>query len=160
MAIQLLRALTSARVIALDVTEEKLALARTVGAHEAVLSDEHAADRIRELTGGTGAQVVLDFVGAAPTVATAGAAAAIDSDVTIVGIGGGALPVGFGVLPFNTTVTAPYWGSRSELAEVLDLAHAAVDVHVETYTLDEAPLAYERLHAYKINGRAVILPQS
>ncbi|NED16259.1 NAD(P)-dependent alcohol dehydrogenase [Streptomyces sp. SID9124] len=160
-AIQLLRALTSARVIALDVNEDKLALARTVGAHETVLSDAHAADRIRELTGGVGAQVVLDFVGAPPTVATAGAAAAIDSDVTIVGIGGGALPVGFGVLPFNTTVTAPYWGSRSELAEVLDLAHAgAVDVHVETYTLDEAPLAYERLHAGKINGRAVILPQS
>ncbi|WP_406290108.1 NAD(P)-dependent alcohol dehydrogenase [Streptomyces sp. NBC_00209] len=160
-AIQLLRALTAVRVIALDVTEDKLALARTVGAHETVLSDEHAAARIRELTGGTGAQVVLDFVGAPPTVATAGAAAAIDSDVTIVGIGGGALPVGFGALPFNTTVTAPYWGSRSELAEVLDLARTgAVDVHVETYPLDEAPLAYERLHAGKINGRAVILPQS
>ncbi|WP_406447619.1 NAD(P)-dependent alcohol dehydrogenase [Streptomyces sp. NBC_00876] len=158
-AIQLLRAMTAVRVIALDVTEDKLALARAVGAHETVLSDRHAADRIRELTGGIGAQVVLDFVGAPPTVATAGAAAAIDSDVTIVGIGGGALPVGFGSLPFSTTVTAPYWGSRSELAEVLDLARTgAVEVHVETYSLDEAPLAYERLHDGRINGRAVILP--
>lgn len=158
-AIQLLRAMTAVRVIALDVTEDKLALARTVGAHETVLSDEHAAARIRELTGGIGAQVVLDFVGAPPTVATAGAAAAIDSDVTIVGIGGGALPVGFGFLPLNTTVSAPYWGSRSELAEVLDLARAgSVDVHVETYSLDEAPLAYERLHDGRISGRAVILP--
>lgn len=67
--------------------------------------------------------------------------------------------MGFGSLPFSTTVTAPYWGSRSELAEVLDLAHAgAVKVHVETYSLDEAPLAYERLHDGRINGRAVILP--
>ncbi|WP_326763938.1 NAD(P)-dependent alcohol dehydrogenase [Streptomyces sp. NBC_01591] len=158
-AIQLLRAMTAVRVIALDVTEDKLALARAVGAHETVLSDKDAAAKVRELTGGVGAQVILDFVGAPPTVATAGAAAAIDSDVTIVGIGGGALPVGFGSLPYNTTVTSPYWGSRSELAEVLDLAHAgSVEVHVETYTLDEAPLAYERLHHGKINGRAVILP--
>ncbi|MFB6711112.1 MULTISPECIES: NAD(P)-dependent alcohol dehydrogenase [unclassified Streptomyces] len=158
-AIQLLRAMTAVRVIALDVTDEKLALARAVGAHETLLSDANAAAKVRELTGGVGAQVVLDFVGAPPTVATAGAAAAIDSDVTIVGLGGGALPVGFGSLPYNTTVSSPYWGSRAELAEVLDLARAgAVEVHVETYTLDEAPLAYERLHDGRINGRAVILP--
>ncbi|CAM5288867.1 L-threonine 3-dehydrogenase [Streptomyces microflavus] len=50
-AIQLLRAMTAARVIALDVTEEKLDLARAVGAHEAVLSDEKAAARVMELTG-------------------------------------------------------------------------------------------------------------
>ncbi|MFI6489778.1 hypothetical protein [Streptomyces sp. NPDC050564] len=28
----------------------------------------------------------------------------------------------------------------------------------ETYSLDEAPPAFERLHAGKVNGRAVILP--
>ncbi|MER7745509.1 NAD(P)-dependent alcohol dehydrogenase [Streptomyces bacillaris] len=158
-AIQLLRAMTAVRVVALDVTEEKLDLARAVGAHETVLSDEKAAARVLELTGGLGAHVVLDFVGAPPTVQTAGAAARVDGDVTIVGIGGGALPVGFGTLPYGTNVSAPYWGSRKELAEVLDLAHAgAVDVHVETYSIDEAPRAYERLHDGRINGRAVILP--
>ncbi|WP_419994721.1 NAD(P)-dependent alcohol dehydrogenase [Streptomyces boninensis] len=158
-AIQLLRAMTAARVIALDVTEEKLALAREVGAHETVISDAGAADKVRELTGGRGAQAVFDFVGAPPTVATAGAAAGVEGDVTIVGIGGGELPVGFGGLPFEVSVTAPYWGSRGELIEVLDLARAgAVSVHTETFSLDEAPEAYERLHAGKITGRAVILP--
>ncbi|MFD6918776.1 NAD(P)-dependent alcohol dehydrogenase [Streptomyces sp. NPDC059944] len=158
-AIQLLRAMTSARVIALDVSEDKLALARAVGAHEAVLSDAGAAAKVRELTGGLGARAVFDFVGAEPTVRTAGAVAAVEGDISIVGIGGGALPVGFGSLPFEVSVTAPYWGSRGELIEVLDLARAgAVSVHTETYSLDEAPLAYERLHAGGINGRAVILP--
>ncbi|MBF6170740.1 NAD(P)-dependent alcohol dehydrogenase [Nocardia blacklockiae] len=157
--IQLLRALSPARVIAMDVSEEKLELARTVGAHETVMSDAKAADRVKELTGGRGATAVFDFVGAAPTTATAGGCVAMEGDVTIVGIGGGTLPVGFGALPFEVAVTAPYWGSRGELREVLDLARAgAVDVHVETYSLEEAPLAYERLHAGKINGRAVILP--
>ncbi|GGQ17523.1 NAD(P)-dependent alcohol dehydrogenase [Streptomyces mutabilis] len=158
-AIQLLRALTSARVVALDVSEDKLRLAREVGAHEAVLSDEKAADAVRELTGGLGAEAVFDFVGAAPTVRTAGAVAAVEGDVTLVGIGGGSIPVGFGLLPFEVSVSAPYWGSRGELIEVLNLARSgAVSVHTETYSLDDAPLAYERLHGGKVNGRAVILP--
>ncbi|MFF9603509.1 NAD(P)-dependent alcohol dehydrogenase [Streptomyces sp. NPDC014684] len=158
-AIQLLRALTPARVIALDVSEDKLRLAKEVGAHEAVLSDADAAAAVRALTGGLGAEAVFDFVGAEPTVRTGGAVAAVEADVTIVGIGGGALPVGFGSLPFEVSVAAPYWGSRSELIEVLGLARSgAVSVHTETYSLDEAPLAYERLHAGKVNGRAVILP--
>ncbi|MDQ0982887.1 D-arabinose 1-dehydrogenase-like Zn-dependent alcohol dehydrogenase [Streptomyces sp. V2I9] len=29
---------------------------------------------------------------------------------------------------------------------------------METYAIDEAPLAYERLHEGRVNGRAVILP--
>jgi propanol-preferring alcohol dehydrogenase len=159
LAIQLLRALTPARVIALDVSDEKLDLARRVGAHETVLSDEGAAAKVRELTGGVGAQAVFDFVGAPPTVTTATACAAVEAEIAIVGLGGGAVPVGFGTVPYDAAVRAPYWGSRSELIEVLDLARSgALDVHVETYPLDRAPEVYERLHAGRINGRAVILP--
>lgn len=60
-AIQVLRVLTPARVIALDVDEQKLDLARTVGAHEALLSDESAAGKIREMADGRGAQGVFDL---------------------------------------------------------------------------------------------------
>jgi propanol-preferring alcohol dehydrogenase len=158
-AIQLLRALTPARVVALDVSEEKLRLAREVGAHEAVLSDARAAGAVREITGGLGAEAVFDFVGVEPTVRTAGAVAAVEADVTLVGIGGAGLPVGFGLLPFEVSVKAPYWGTRAELIEVLALARSGVlSVHTETFSLDDAPLAYERLHAGAVNGRAVVLP--
>ncbi|MFE7720588.1 NAD(P)-dependent alcohol dehydrogenase [Nocardia rhizosphaerihabitans] len=160
-AIQLLRAMTATRIIALDVSEDRLDLARRVGAHDTVISDSGAADRIRALTDGEGAQVILDFVGAPPTTATAAAAAGIAADIIIVGIGGGTVPVGFGALPYETTVSSPYWGTRTELVEVLDIARQGnVSVHVETFSLDEAPLAYERLHAGKITGRAVIVPDS
>ncbi|WP_406429087.1 NAD(P)-dependent alcohol dehydrogenase [Streptomyces sp. NBC_00147] len=159
-AIQLLRALSPAWVIALDVNEEKLALAREVGAHEAILSDAESVAVVRELTGGKGAEAVFDFVGATPTVATAGGCAAVEGDVTIVGLGGGSLAVGFGTTPYEASVTAPYWGSRSELMEVLDLARSGVvSVHVETYGIDDAPTAYQRLHDGTVRGRAVILPQ-
>ncbi|MFD8198739.1 NAD(P)-dependent alcohol dehydrogenase, partial [Streptomyces sp. NPDC059701] len=109
--------------------------------------------------GGRGPEAVSESVGVAPPERPAGAPAPLPGHVTLVGIGGGSLPVGFGVLPFEVSVNAPYWGSRSELIEVLNLARSgAVSVHTETYSLDDAPLAYERLHSGLVNGRAVILP--
>lgn len=160
LAVQLLRALTPARVVALDLSAEKRELAKAVGAHETLLSDDTAAGRIRELTGGTGAEVVLDFVGTPPTLAVAAASVAVEGDVTIVGLGGGTLAVGFGGgLPFEVSASFPYWGSRAELMEVVELARQeAVTSHVETFSLEEAPMAYERLHAGDVNGRAVVLP--
>lgn len=158
-AIQLLRALTSARVVALDVSPDKLLLAERVGAHETLASDALAADAIRKMTGGRGAAAVFDFVGAEPTVATATACAGMESYVSIVGIAGAAAKVGFGYTAFDCSVRSPYWGSRDELIEVLELArNGAIDVHVERFSLDEAPEAYRRLHAGTIDGRAVILP--
>ncbi|MFE7839689.1 NAD(P)-dependent alcohol dehydrogenase [Streptomyces sp. NPDC057474] len=140
LAVQLLRALTPARVVALDVSEEKLELAAKVGAHETLLSDGEAAARIRELTGGTGAEVVADFVGAEATLAVASASVAVEGDVTVVGLGGGTLAVGFGGgLPFEVSASFPYWGSRTELMEVLELARQGlVSSHVETFTLEQA----------------------
>ncbi|MEV0227238.1 NAD(P)-dependent alcohol dehydrogenase [Streptomyces sp. NPDC050704] len=160
LAVQLLRGLTSARVVALDVSKEKLALAQTVGAHETLRSDGEAAARIRELTGGVGAEVVLDFVGVEATLAVAAAVVAVEGDVTVVGIGGGTLAVGFGGgLPFEVSASAPYWGSRVELMEVVELARQGlVSSHVETFSIEDAPAAYARLHAGEINGRAVVLP--
>ncbi len=159
--IQILRAITGATVIALDMNDEKLALAREVGAHHAFLSNDDAVTAIRDLTEGQGASAVFDFVGVAPTVKIAGAAAAAEAEVTIVGIGGGALSVGFGTTAFDVTVRAPYWGSRSELIEVLELARRGqISVEVETFSLDEAPRAYQLLHDGKIRGRAVIVPNA
>ncbi len=157
--IQVLRAVTGATVVALDVTDEKLALASEVGAHRVLRSDPSAMEAIRSLTGGVGAQAVFDFVGAPPTVEIARKSVALDGVVQIVGIGGGLLPTGFFSTPMGASVRAPYWGTRTELMEVLDLARAgAVHVEVEKYTLDEAPEAYRRLHEGAVRGRAVVVP--
>jgi len=53
MAVQLVRAMSPAQVIALDVDAGKLELAKQVGATHAVQSGDTAAEEIRELTGGT-----------------------------------------------------------------------------------------------------------
>lgn len=158
--IQILKAITPARVIVLDISDEKLALARDVGADEVLRSDDpDVVSRIRELTGGEGAEAVFDFVGAEPTLAIARQAVALDGQVQIVGIGGGVLPTGFFSTPFGASVRAPYWGSRTELMEVLDLARAGlVRVHTERFGIDEAPEAYRRLHDGTVRGRAVVVP--
>lgn len=157
--IQILKALSAAQVIAVDLSEQKLVLAKDVGADHAMLSDDAAASSIRELTNGHGAEAVFDFVGAQPTVELAGKVIAVEGDLTIVGIGGGALPVGFGTIPYDVAVRAPYWGTRAELMEVLELARAGkITVETETFSLSDAPKAYENLHAGTIRGRAVIVP--
>ncbi|CAN5170936.1 NAD(P)-dependent alcohol dehydrogenase [soil metagenome] len=157
--IQILKALSGATVIALDVNDDKLELAKHVGADHVLLSNADAVAGIKALTDGRGADAVFDFVGVQPTVDLATAAAGAEADVTIVGIGGGVASVGFGVTAYDVSVKSPYWGSRSELIEVLDMARRGqITVEIEQYGIDDGPEAYERLAGGKIRGRAVILP--
>ena len=158
-AVQIARATTGAQVIAVDLKDEALALAEKVGAHHSIRSDGDAAQRIRDLTSGRGADVVLDFVGATTTLTLARSVARPMSDVTIVGIGGGEVPLSFFSQPYEVNIATTYWGSRPELAELLALA-ARGDVTAEStvYSLDDAVRAYRDLHEGKVTGRAVVVP--
>lgn len=159
MAVELLRELSPARIIAVDIDERKLQLARELGAHDVVPSDASAAETIRAMTGGLGAELVLDVVGNDATLATAAAAARVEGDLTILGIGGGTLPLSFFSVPYEVSVQTTYWGSATELMEVLDLARAGrISAKAATYSLDEATEIYERLERGDIDGRAVITP--
>jgi propanol-preferring alcohol dehydrogenase len=157
--IQILRAISPVTVVALDVSEEKLALATEVGAHHAFLSDEKAVDEVRRLSDGRGAIAVFDFVGVQATMDLGSRMLAVNGDQVMVGVGSGTLPAGFLDRPWESSVRAPYWGYRSELFEVLDLARAgAISVETEVFSLDDAPKAYEKLHEGTLRGRAVVVP--
>jgi alcohol dehydrogenase, propanol-preferring len=159
MAVELLRELSPARIIAVDIDETKLALAADLGAHETVVSDEHAAETIRAMTGGQGAELVLDVVGNDATLAFGAAAARVQGDLTILGIGGGTLPVSFFGIPYEVSVQTTYWGSITELMEVLDLARTGrLTARSTTYALEDAPHVYDLLAQGKVEGRAVITP--
>jgi propanol-preferring alcohol dehydrogenase len=81
--------------------------------------------------------------------------------VTIVGLGGGALPVNFNSPAKECSVASPYWGSIPELMEVISLAQAGkMKMLVEHFPLERASEAYHLLHDGKIQGRAVILPNA
>jgi alcohol dehydrogenase, propanol-preferring len=159
MAVQILRALSPARVIAVDTSEEKLRLAREVGAEEAVMAGEEAAAAINEAMQGRGAELVLDMVGSDDTLAVSAQIVRFESHLTVVGLAGGTFQFAFGALPFECQLTIPYWGSAVELMEVLDLARAGtIRSHVERFSLDRVEDAYEKMRGGNLDGRAVICP--
>ncbi len=159
MAVQMLRALTPATVIAVDKRPEALTLAESVGAHAGVLADDDAAATITELSKGKGADVVLDVVGADQTLALGAAVTRPLGQLTIVGIAGGTLPVSYFGIAYEVSVATTYWGTRPELTEVLSLAQSGmITPHVQRFSLAEAPEVYERLAAGDIDGRAVVVP--
>ena len=161
LGVQLVKATTAARVIAVDTRPEALELARSGGADEVLHSDDHTAAAIRARTAGHGADVVLDFVGSQATLAMAAAASRMLGDVCIVGLAGGTLPVSFFGVPYEVSIQTTYWGSRPELVEVLDLAaRGLIRPHTTTFPLDSAVDAYHHLAEGKLAGRAVIVPNA
>jgi propanol-preferring alcohol dehydrogenase len=160
MAIQVLKALSgAATVIAVDTSTAKLETAKKMGADETLMSGDDAVKRIKDITRGQGANLVLDMVGAKPTLQMAVQISRVLGHVTIVGLGGGALPVNFNSPAKECSVASPYWGSIPELMEVVSLAQAGkIKMLVEEFPLERASEAYHLLHDGKIQGRAVILP--
>jgi alcohol dehydrogenase, propanol-preferring len=159
MAVQILKATTAARVVAVDTKEEALDLARSLGADHVVAPGETAAKEIRGITDGRGADAVFDFVGSDATLQLGVATSRPLGDLTIVGIAGGSYPLGFFSLPYEVSIQSVYWGSRSELVELLDLAARGL-VHAEMtiFPLEKAPEAYRALHDGTLSGRAVVVP--
>lgn len=158
-AIQLLKALTQATVVVLDVADDKLEFARSVGADHAFLSNPDAVESVKGITRGLGADVVFDFVGIQPTADLAAGMVRTAGSVVVVGVATGAVPIGQTTVPLDVAGRAINWGSRTELMEVVELAkRGAISIHTERYTLDEATQAYENLHAGTVRGRAVIVP--
>lgn len=158
-AIQILRATTQVNVVALDVGDEQLDFAKKVGADHAFRSDPAAIESVKDITGGLGADVVFDFVGIQATADLSAGMIATGGHIVVIGVASGAVPIGQRTVPLDVTGRAINWGSRAELMEVVQLAkRGAIEIHVEKYSLDQAPEAYDKLHAGKIRGRAVIVP--
>ncbi len=159
--IQMIKALSGARVVALDVDDAKLKLALDSGADETLRSDDPGVvAKARELTHGRGADAVFDFAGFQSSLDVAKQLVGVGGEFHIVGLGmgGATVPVGFFTTPYESPVMTSYWGYRGELIEVIELARRhQVRVHVERFTIDQAPEAYRRLHDGTLTGRAVVV---
>jgi len=159
MAVQIAKVTTSATIIAIDSRSEALELATFLGANYAFKVGDEIQSKVKDLTGGRGAEVVLDFVGNEQTMALGASICRALGDFTIVGIAEGVIPFSCLPLPYGATLKTTYWGSRVELAEVLDLAaHHLISPIISKFTLEEASQVYLDLAAGKIKGRAVIVP--
>jgi propanol-preferring alcohol dehydrogenase len=160
LGIQILKATTAARVVAVDPKDTALRLADDLGADLSLAPESSAAAEIRSFTGGRGADLVVDFVGSDATLALGAAVTRSLGDLTIVGIAGGTLAVSFFSVPYEVSIQTTYWGSRPELVEVLDLgARGLLRPKITTFTLHHALDAYSALEAGRLDGRAVVVPE-
>jgi propanol-preferring alcohol dehydrogenase len=159
MGVQLLKATTGARVIAVDTDENKLEIAKTLGADVVLRSDASAAEAIRKVTRSVGADLVLDMVGSDATLALGAKSLRAEGRLVIIGLALGTLPVNFFGLPYGAEVATSYWGTVTELIELVAMARAGrIRMDVETFPLAQAPQVYEKLRRGEIRGRAVIVP--
>lgn len=154
LAVQILRATTTAQVVAVDPRHEARKLATDLGAHHAGASVEEA------MTAGL-ADVVLDFVGSDQTMAAGGSVLAPGGRLVVVGGARGRMVVGKGLaLPLGWQVSAPFWGAREDLVAVVELAERGLLAPVvEAVPFADVALAYERLHSGGVTGRLVVVPE-
>jgi propanol-preferring alcohol dehydrogenase len=159
MAVQTLRAMCSAQIIAVDRNREKVDLARALGADIAIMSDQNAADVIGAATRGRGAALVLDLVGLQATLKLAASVVQVGGRIVVIGMGGGTLQWQFLGMPLEASLSTTYLGNPTELREVVALAEAGrIQVHVEAFTIEQTAQAYELLQQGRIRGRAIVTP--
>jgi len=160
-AVQFLRLLTGARVVAVDTTEARLKLARDHGADDVVKSGPDAAKQIRDLSRGIGASFVIDCVGVDATLATGVASLSWCGRLVMVGVGGGSVPFDFFKIPPGSQLATSLNGGSIALMEVAELARLGrLKVLLDRYPLSAAKQAYDDFEHGRLVGRAVLMPAS
>lgn len=160
-AVQLLRELTGARIVAVATREARLKLALEYGADDAIKSGPDATDKIREISGGIGASFVLDCVGVNETLATGVAALSWRGRLCMVGAGGGSIPFDFFKMPPGAQLVTSLNGGGVALKEIIDMAALGrIKSLVDRYPLSAVKQAYDDFEHGHLVGRAVLIPQA
>lgn len=160
-AVQLAR-LAGARVLAADVSDERLAMVAELGADATVnVARDDMVEAVRRLTA-RGADKVLDLVGTSESLAASVASLARSGVLAVMGFQPGAElradPVS--LVNEEVVITGSRSVSRQELAETLDLVERGVlrPIVSERRELSEAQVVLDRLRANEVYGRAVVVP--
>lgn len=160
--IQALRALSQTEIIVVDRNPEALVHARGWGADQTVLAlpDRSHVAEVRELTGGVGANVVLDYVGEGGAETDA---------VELLGPNGMDVIVGYGgrleadilsqVLSPEATFVGSTVGTYTELVELVALVkRGVVTLTTTTFPLEGVNDALRALEQGRMIGRGVLVP--
>ncbi len=162
MGVQIARAITNANIICVDIDDAKLTLAKELGADSVVNSkDPEATQKIISLCNGKGADCVIDFVNAPPTVKMGLAVLRKRGNMILVGLFGGSIELSLVTIPLKAiTIQGAYTGNYNDMLELIGLAKRGVinPTISKRYSLLDANTALEDLKARKIMGRAVINP--
>ena len=160
MAIQSAKAVFGARIIVIDLGDDKLKVAKENGADETINSkNEDPVSKVMELTNKKGADAVIDFVNASKTVETDMQLLRKRAKVVLVGLFGGELKLNLVSMPTRAySIIGSYTGNIQDMAELVSLANRKVikPVISDRFKLSEATDALTKLKEGKIIGRGVI----
>lgn len=157
--IQVLKALTAAEIVVLDRNPEAVKLALTVGADHGVVADGTHVDQVLELTGGHGAEVVLDFVGEGGATAEGVRMLRRAGDYHVVGYGEDIRVPTIDIISTEISIIGDLVGSYNDLCDLMALAaRGAVTLHTAKYALDDFQTALDDLNAGQVRGRAILTP--
>lgn len=147
--LQFLATQADAHITVVDASEAKRAIARDLGALEAVAPGEMEGTFT----------AVIDFVGAEATLVTARDHVACQGIAVVVGLYGGTIPFGFGAVPHEARFMTSVWGTRAQLGELVELAQRhPLHSPIEEIALADVQHAHERLADGDVQGRFVIVP--
>ena len=157
--VQSLAALTATRIVVVDRNPDALKLAEQLGAHETIVADGKQVDAVKDLTGGNGAEVVLDFVAEEGAEMDGWNMTAPAGSYFVIGYGGTLHIPTLDIISTERNIIGNIVGTYNELAELMALAQAGkVTLHTKTYPLDAAVDALNDLDAGRVRGRAILVP--
>jgi NAD+-dependent secondary alcohol dehydrogenase Adh1 len=158
--IQCLKAYTPTEIIVVDPNEKALALAKELGAdHTVKVEGTSHIDTVRELTDGTGAEAIIDFVGEK---------GAVEDGVAMIQDGGFYYVIGYGqnidiptidVISREISFIGNLVGTYVDLQDLMTLtAQGKVSLHTTTYPLDAINDAMNDLDNGRLQGRGILVP--
>ena len=160
---QLAKAVTGSKIIAMDLEDEKLKQARKDGHADNIVNSkkDDPIKTVMELTDKKGADAVIDFVNESKTVETDMQILRRRAKVGPVGLYGGELKLNLVTMPTRAyRLIGSYTGSLNDLNELVSLAKRKIikPVVSDRFKLDQATEALSKLKDGKIMGRGVINP--
>ena len=158
-----------AKVIAAASTQEKLDLCKSYGADEVInYTTENLKERIKEITGGKGADVVYDPVGGDYSEAAL-RATGWEGRFLVVGFAAGNIPK----IPLNLAllkgcqIVGVFWGSFTQREAGKNMQNTmqliqwfndkTIKPHIDgTYSLKDAPKALDEMRNRNVKGKVII----
>jgi NAD+-dependent secondary alcohol dehydrogenase Adh1 len=157
--IQVLRAISPARLIVVDRNPEAVKLALSIGADNAIVADGSQVQQVLDLTGGNGAEVVIDFVGEGGSTKEGLAMTRRAGDYLVVGYGENVDVPTIDLVSAEINILGNLVGSYNDLVELMALAaQQKVTLHTVKYALDDFQSAIDDLDAGRVRGRAILVP--
>src|SRR5918998_3402924 len=157
--IQCLKAMTAAEVIVLDPNEAALELARRLGADHTVTVDGKHVDTVLEMTDGTGAEAVIDFVGEKGATKDGVAMLRDAGSYYVIGYGENLDVPTIDIISREITFVGNLVGTYTDLAELMTLtAQGKVSLETRAYPLEGINDAIADLDGGRLQGRGILIP--